>query len=300
MLSWYRELSTGERRTFWGCAAGWALDAMDVQLFSFVLPAIMLALGVNAGQAGLLGTSALISSAVGGWIAGSLADRYGRVRILQFSILWYSVFTALSACATSFDSLLVIRTLQGLGFGGEWAAGAVLMGEIIRAEHRGKAVGCVQSSYAVGWFAAALLSTIVLAVFPPEYAWRAVFVFGLLPALLVIYIRRHVKEPPLFARAQRTQEGPRPGPFAIFAPGILRTTVLTSMLAAGVQGQQLRHHLLVAHLPADRAASDGDGRRVLRDGGHGGGVLRLSVQRVPDGCGGTAAQTSYFMPWAAG
>ena len=236
MLSWYQELSTGERRTFWGCAAGWALDAMDVQLFSFVLPALMLALGVNAGQAGILGTSALISSAVGGWVAGSLADRYGRVRILQFSILWYSVFTALSACAGSFDSLLVIRTLQGLGFGGEWAAGAVLMGEIIRAEHRGKAVGCVQSSYAVGWFAAALLSTIVMAVFPPDYAWRAVFVFGLLPALLVIYIRRHVKEPPLFARAQHTQEGPRPGPFAIFAPGIIRTTVLTSMLAAGVQG----------------------------------------------------------------
>jgi MFS family permease len=237
MLSWYHELSTGERRTFWGCAAGWALDAMDVQLFSFVLPAIMLTLGITSGQAGLLGTSALISSAVGGWIAGVLADRYGRVRVLQWSILWYSVFTALSACAQSFDQLLVIRSLQGLGFGGEWAAGAVLMGEIIRAEHRGKAVGCVQSAYAVGWFAAALVSTIVLATLPAETAWRVVFLVGLLPALLVIYIRRHVKEPPLFARTLRAEaDGARPGPFAIFAPGIVRTTVLACMLAAGVQG----------------------------------------------------------------
>jgi MFS family permease len=237
MFSWYKELSTGERRTFWGCAGGWALDAMDVQLFSFVLPSVMLALGISSGQAGIVGTSALISSAVGGWIAGVLADRYGRVRVLQWSILWYSAFTALSAAAQSFDQLLVIRSLQGLGFGGEWAAGAVLMGEIIRAEHRGKAVGCVQSSYAVGWFAAALVSTIVLAVFPAEFAWRAVFLVGLLPALLVVYIRRHVKEPPLFARTQRAlADGPRPGPFAIFSPGIVRTTILTCMLAAGVQG----------------------------------------------------------------
>jgi MFS family permease len=237
MLSWYHELSSGERRTFWACAGGWALDAMDVQLFSFVLPALMLALGITSSQAGFLGTSALISSAIGGWVAGALADRYGRVRVLQWSILWYSAFTALSACAQSFDQLLIIRSLQGLGFGGEWAAGAVLMGEIIRAEHRGKAVGCVQSSYAVGWFAAALVSTIVLATLPAEIAWRAVFLVGLLPALLVIYIRRNVKEPPLFARALREEaSGPRPGLFAIFAPDMVRTTLLTSMLAAGVQG----------------------------------------------------------------
>jgi len=235
MLSWYHELTSGERRTFWGCFGGWALDAMDVQLFSFLIPALLLALGMTKADAGLLGTSALISSAVGGWAAGALADRFGRVRVLQWSILWYSAFTALSAFSQSFDQLLVLRTLQGLGFGGEWAAGAVLIGEIIRPEHRGKAVGCVQSAYAVGWFAATVVSTAVLAALPAAYAWRAVFLVGLLPALLVIYIRRHVKEPPLFARTQRAA-GERRGPLAIFAPDMLRTTALTCALAAGVQG----------------------------------------------------------------
>ena len=235
MLSWYHELSTGERRTFWSCFGGWALDAMDVQLFSFVLPAIVLSLGISGTQAGWLGTSALFSSAIGGWAAGVLADRCGRVRVLQAAILWYSVFTALCAFAQSFEQLLVLRSLQGLGFGGEWAAGAVLMGEIIRAQHRGKAVGCVQSAYAVGWFAAALVSTVVLALLPAAEAWRVTFLVGLLPALLVIVIRRTVREPPLFARTRRTEDAP-PGPFAIFARPILRTTLLSCMLAAGVQG----------------------------------------------------------------
>ena len=238
MLNWYRELTGGERWTFWGCFGGWALDAMDVQLFSFVLPAIILALGINQAQAGVLGTSALLASAVGGWIGGVLADRYGRVRVMQWTILWYSAFTFLSGLTQSFDQLLVVRSLQGLGFGGEWAAGAVLMGEIIRPQHRGKAVGCVQSAYAVGWFTAALVSTVLLAALPGEWAWRGVFFVGLLPALLVVFIRRNIAEPPLFARAVRAEiaAGDRPGPFAIFAPGVLHRTVLASMLAMGVQG----------------------------------------------------------------
>jgi len=238
LLNWYRELSGGERRTFWGCFGGWALDAMDVQLFSFVLPGVVLALGMTQGQAGVLGTSALLASAVGGWIGGALADRYGRVRVMQWTIVWYSVFTFLSGLTQSFDQLLVVRSLQGLGFGGEWAAGAVLMGEIIRPKHCGKAVGCVQSAYAVGWFIAALVSTVLLAVLPGEWAWRVVFFVGLLPALLVVYLRRHVSEPPVFAGLTRVEiaAGERPALFAIFAPGVVLRTVLASMLAMGVQG----------------------------------------------------------------
>ncbi len=248
MLTWYRELSRGERNTFWGCFGGWALDAFDVQLYSFVLPAIMLALGVGPAGAGLLGTSALIASAVGGWVGGVLADRHGRVRVLQWTVLWYSLFTCLSAVTQDFGQLLVVRSLQGLGFGAEWAAGAVLMGEIIRPQHRGKAVGCVQSAYAVGWFAAAAASTVLLAVLPPGWAWRAVFVLGALPALLVLFLRRHVQEPPLFARTLRAeaQAGARPGPFAIFAPGVRRTTLLASMLALGVQGSS---YAIITWLP---------------------------------------------------
>lgn len=238
MFAWYKELSTGERRTFWSCFGGWALDAMDVQLFSFLVPALALALNIGTDQSSVIGTSALISSSVGGWIAGSLADRYGRVRVLQGAIIWYSVFTGLSGFAQSYDQLLILRTLQGLGFGGEWAAGAVLMGEIIRPQHRGKAVGCVQSAFAVGWFAAAAVSTAVLATLPPDIAWRTVFFIGLLPALLVIYIRRNVTEPPLFARTLEAEaaSGNRPTPFEIFAPNMIRRTLLAAMLALGVQG----------------------------------------------------------------
>src|ERR1700681_2180117 len=88
---------------------------------------------------GLIGTVTLLTSAFGGWLAGMLADRLGRVRMLQISIVWFAVFTFLCGFAQTYHQLLASRALMGLGFGGEWAAGAVLMGEVIRAEHRGKA-----------------------------------------------------------------------------------------------------------------------------------------------------------------
>jgi MFS family permease len=247
MLAWYKELKSSERRTFWSCFGGWALDSFDVQLFTFVLPALMLTMGFAQDKAGLLGTVSLIASAFGGWIAGGLADRYGRVRVLQGCILWYSVATGLAAFAQSFEQLLVLRALQGLGFGGEWAAGAVLIGEMIRPQNRGKAVGMVQSAYAVGWFAAAAVSTFFIAFLPPETAWRVVFATGLLPALLVLYIRRNVSEPPLFKRdVQREGQFDKRGLFAIFERRILRTTLLACLLAAGVQGSS---HAIIFWLP---------------------------------------------------
>src|ERR1700712_1440439 len=130
--------------------AGWCLDGMDVMAYSFVLPTLITLWHLSRGQAGLLGTSALIVSALGGWLAGLAADRYGRVKILQLTILWFAVFTFLSGFAHSFPELLIARALQGFGFGGEWAVGSVLIGETIRTEHRGKAVGIVQSGWAIG------------------------------------------------------------------------------------------------------------------------------------------------------
>ena len=115
-----------------------------------------------------------------------------------------------------------------MGFGGEWAAGAVLMGEIIRAQHRGKAVGCVQSAYAVGWAAAALISTILLTLLPAEYGWRAVFWIGVLPAGLIIYIRRYIKEPEVFEETRKAIQasGEDTGPLAIFRPAILKLSLI--------------------------------------------------------------------------
>jgi MFS family permease len=234
----YLELSRRERLTFWAAFSGWALDAMDAQIFSFLIPTLMAIWHISSGQAGYLGTVALIATAVGGWASGYLADRYGRVRIMQFTVLWFAFFTLLAGFTQSFEQMLVVRALQGFGFGGEWAAGAVLMGEIIRPQHRGKAVGCVQSGYGVGWTAATLLSTLGFSLLPPEYAWRALLWIGFLPAIFVIFIRRFIEEPEVFKQslANERAAGIGPSAFAIFKPSILRTTFLAAMLAFGVIG----------------------------------------------------------------
>ena len=159
---------------------------------------------------------------------------------MQVTVIWYAFFTFLSGFTTSYDQLLITRSLQGLGFGGEWACGAVLIGEIIRPQHRGKAVGCVQSGYAVGWGVAAVLTTVLFMLLPPEWAWRAAFWVGILPAALVIFLRRYVHEPEVFTAAQRVTAAQakvdRPGMLTIFKPEYLRITILTSLLALGLQG----------------------------------------------------------------
>jgi MFS family permease len=245
---WYGELAPAERRTFWACFGGWALDGFDVQIFSFAIPAIVATFSITNADAGLIGTVTLLSSALGGWLAGMLADRLGRVRTLQITILWFAVFTFLCGFAQTYIQLLSLRALMGLGFGGEWAAGAVLMGEIIRPQHRGKAVGTVQSGWPVGWAAAATVSTVLFSVLRAESAWRLLFWIGLFPALAVFFIRRFVDDPPVFkaARERSAAAGTAPSPLEIFSPPIIRTTILTSLLATGAQGG---YHALFTWLP---------------------------------------------------
>ena len=150
-FDWYRNINQQERRTFWSCKIGYGLDGMDTQMLSFVVPTLIAMWGITTGQAGLIHTSTLIASAIGGWVAGILSDRIGRVRTLQLTVLWFAFFTFLCGFAQNYEQLLIARTLMGFGFGGEWTAGAVLMGEVIRAQDRGKAVGMVQSGWALGW-----------------------------------------------------------------------------------------------------------------------------------------------------
>ena len=238
MFHWYRELTRRERNTFWGCFAGWAVDAMDAQLFSFVLPVLITAWGLTTAEAGYLATATLLSAAIGGWACGILADRFGRARVMRFTILWFSVFTLIAGLVQNFDQLIIVRVLQGLGFGGEWAAGAVLMGEIIRPSHRGKAVGSVQSGFGIGWSAASLLAGVVLAHVPAEYGWRVLLMIGVLPGLLVLYLRRTIEEPELFkqTRAAIVAGGKGPSLGAIFKPGVRGITIKASLLAFGVVG----------------------------------------------------------------
>jgi len=235
---WIFDLTLQERSTLVATFGGWGLDGMDVMVYSFVIPTLIAAWNITKGQAGMLGTAALLISSLGGWIAGLLADRFGRVRILQVTILWFAVFTFLSGFTNSFSQLLITRGLQGLGFGGEWAVGSVLMGEAIRAEYRGKAVGTVQGGWAVGWGIAAICYTVLFSVLPADAAWRAMFWIGILPALLVFYIRRHVPEPEVFSqtRAREVKLGEGSHFLEIFSPALLRTTLLTALMSIGVQG----------------------------------------------------------------
>jgi MFS family permease len=235
---WYVELAPGERRTFWACFGGWALDALDVQIFSFAIPAIIATFSITNVDAGLIGTVTLLTSALGGWFAGLLADRFGRVRMLQTTIIWFAVFTFLSGFAQTYHQLLVSRALMGFGFGGEWAAGAVLMGEVIRAQHRGKAVGIVQSGWSIGWGVAAILSTVLFTMLPQDTAWRALFWVGLAPAFIVFLVRRFVDDPPVFkAVRERIATGClTQRPLEIFSPQIIKTTILTCLLATGAHG----------------------------------------------------------------
>ena len=238
MFSWYRQVSKGERYTFWACFGGWALDALDVQMFSLVIPAIIAEWGISKTQAGLVSGVTLVASALGGWICGAAADRFGRVKTLQVTVVFFSVFTLLSAFAQNYPQFIVLKALQGFGFGGEWAAGAVLMAETIRNEHRGKAMGAVQSAWAVGWAAAVLLYATVFSFMSPDIGWRVMFGIGILPALLIIYIRRNVKEPAAAARKEAVLKGPkeRTPLLSIFAPDVLRMTLIGGVLGVGAHG----------------------------------------------------------------
>lgn len=238
LTAFYREMTFPERRTFWACFSGWVLDGMDFMIYPLVIGSIIALWQVDRGTAGLAVTVTLLFSAVGGWLAGYVADRIGRVRTLQLTILWFSAFSLICAFTQSFGQLIVCRALLGLGFGGEWAAGAVLIGEAIRPQFRGRAVGSVQSGWALGWGGAVLMQAALFTFVPPEVAWRWMFAIGALPALLIFFLRRYVEEPEVAVktRARVAATGDRPSIWEIFAPGLRRTTLLAALLGTGAQG----------------------------------------------------------------
>ncbi|WP_257828296.1 MFS transporter [Burkholderia glumae] len=228
------------------CFSGWALDAFDVQIYSFVLPALIATWGITKAQAGYLGTAALVFSAIGGALAGYLSDRIGRVRVLQLTVVWFAVFTFASGFAQNFYEMLTFRALQGLGFGGEWAAGAVLMSEVIRPAFRGRAAGTVHSGFAVGWGLAALAFAVVFSIVPQHLAWRCLFWLGLLPALLALFIRIFVDESTTFADSRHAKQRRFMAPVGLFQRPLLSRTLASSLFAIGMQGG---YYAVVTWLP---------------------------------------------------
>jgi MFS family permease len=197
LFGWWRAADPTAHRALVAASFGWMLDAFDVMLYSMVLAALIADLGITKGEAGLLGSVTLLASAAGGMIFGIVADRAGRTRALMGSVLLYSIFTGLCGVAQNLEQLVVFRVLLGIGMGGEWASGAALVSETWPAAHRGKAFGFMQSSWAVGYALAAMVTAIVL----PRFGWRAVFFVGVLPALFTLWIQRRVEEPAIWRSA---------------------------------------------------------------------------------------------------
>lgn len=245
VLTWFAELSKSERRTFWACFSGWGLDAMDTQMYALTIPTLIAMWGLSKGESGILGTTVLIMAAIGGWIAGILADRYGRVRVLQLTILWFSAFTFLSAFTRSFWELMATRSLQGLGFGGEWAVGAVLISETIPPRVRGRVVGALQAGWAVGYGIAVVISTVLFSWLPPDIGWRVFFGLGFAPALFVLWIRRNIVEAPVFVEARPAAA--KPAAWDVFAPPLGTTTLRAILLTFGIYGG---NYVMITWLPS--------------------------------------------------
>ncbi|HEY2136029.1 MAG TPA: MFS transporter [Xanthobacteraceae bacterium] len=236
-LGWYSELTSVERRTYWACFAGFGLDSMDTTIYALLIPSLIAVLGLTKPEAGYLATAALVGTAIGGWGSGILADRIGRIRVLQLTILWVAVFTFAAAFTNSFGQLFAVRFLQGLGYGGEAAVGAVLISEVVRPALRGRVAASIQSSYAVGY--AISVSLLPLISFLPEsIGWRVFFAIGILPAFLIFFIRRLVPESGIYTDAKAAEAaGASAVPFwEIFKPAHLARTATALVMATGIFG----------------------------------------------------------------
>lgn len=234
-FAWYKTLGDRGRKAWIGAFGGYALDSYDFQVLPLALVAIGTYFHISTGQAGLLTTVTLVISAVGGALAGIMVDRIGRTRTLMITVACFAVFTVLCGFATSFEQLLVFRALQGLGFGGEWATGAILVAEYAKPEYRGRAVAFIQSSWAVGWALSVISYTVIFSFVPSDMAWRVLFWTGAIPAALLLFVRRNVKDADS-ATERRLANPSRGGFFQIFSGPLGRTTFFASLLATGVQG----------------------------------------------------------------
>ncbi|WP_246103186.1 MFS transporter [Streptomyces piniterrae] len=234
-FAWYRSFNAQGRRAFKGAFGGFALDSYDFQVLPLSMVAIAAYFSLTTAQTGLMTTVTLLVSALGGVLAGVLIDRVGRVKTLMITVATYAVFTVLCGFAVSYPMLLVCRALQGIGFGGEWAAGAVLIAEYASTRYRGRVLAFIQSSWAVGWGLAVIVATVVMDNVAPELAWRVMFWTGALPALLLVYVRRHVKDAPEVTE-QLAHKAERVPLASIFRGGLGRKTLFATLLATGVQG----------------------------------------------------------------
>jgi MFS family permease len=234
-LPWWREIDRNQWYSLLAGKIGWMLDAFDVMLYVFCLKSIMEQWRLSPAVAGFMVTVTLFASSFGGIMFGAVADRFGRKKALMATVLIFSVCSGFSGLAQNLTQLVIARTILGLGMGGEWASGALLVSETWPARHRGKAVGLMQGGWALGYIAAALAAATIL----PRYGWRVMFFLGIIPAVFALWVRTKVEEPRVWVdqhrQARAVPGGKAPGGFLqIFRIDLLRFTLVSTLISTFV------------------------------------------------------------------
>ncbi|MFX3631257.1 MAG: MFS transporter [Candidatus Pristimantibacillus sp.] len=188
-----------QRKLMFSTGLSWLFDAMDVGMISFIVVALSTDWGLGAEQIGMLTAINSVGMAVGAAVAGSLADRFGRRNVLLWTLFIFSIASGLSAFATSFTALCILRFVAGFGLGGELPVASTLVSESVAVKDRGRAIVLLESFWAGGWIVAALISYFVI----PEYGWRMAFIIGALPAFYALYLRRAVQDSPRYVKQKQ-------------------------------------------------------------------------------------------------
>ncbi len=228
---WWKQISRDQWFALAAGQIGYALDAFDVLLYVFCITTIMKEWNLQPGLAGFMITVTLIASSFGGIAFGTISDRIGRKKSMIMAILLFSIFTGLSGFAQNIWQLALARAAVGIGMGGEWSASALLVAETWPREHRGKAIGIMQSGWSLGYILAALAAALIL----PLYGWRVMFFLGIVPALFTVWVRTKVNEPEIWLKSRNEKKVTQTSSFLeIFKGALLKKTVFSTIIASFV------------------------------------------------------------------
>jgi SHS family lactate transporter-like MFS transporter len=236
---WYRQVTRDQWRAFWAVFLGWIVDSFDFNILAFIIVDIQKSFTVDRALAGALGTVTLVMRLIGGTLAGTAADKWGRKLPLTLSILWFSLFAFLSGFAPTYAVLFGLRALFGLGMGGEWAAGMPLVLEHWPARLRGLASGLLLGGWYWGYLLAAAAFQFIYPYFSdtPDLAWRVMFWVCIIPALFTLWIRARVPESPVWLERQRrlketgaAAREPKLSLVRIFQSDLIKTTIQTTLV----------------------------------------------------------------------
>lgn len=231
------------RKAVVAASVGYGLDGFDLLILSFALSGIITSFGISETSAGWLTTLTLLGAVLGGFIFGPLSDRYGRVKVLTYSVILFGVFTGLSAIAFGFVDMAIYRFIAGIGIGGEFGIGMTLAAEAVRAKSRARATSYVSLGFQLGVLAASVLSAPIIAL----WGWRGLFVVGVVPALVAIFLRMLLPEPEKFTKMQEEE---KPERFALrYLVADRRTIMISIALVVVASVQNFGYYGIMTWLP---------------------------------------------------